>query len=183
MQTVPINWRIVKVKANWKAVVLVVAAAAACGTPRDAADRASSHEHDVQAVHNHTPYAEHHNRGIKALSSEDVEGYLSGAGMGLALAGELNGYPGPRHVLELAEDLKLSEDQAKATRQIFESMETRAVELGTRIVELERELDAEFAGRSITSAKLSSLTDEIARLKGQLRAAHLQAHLGEVGDQ
>ena len=37
----------------------------------------------------------------------------AGRGMGLALAAELNGYPGPSHVLELADKLKLSaEDKA-----------------------------------------------------------------------
>ena len=35
---------------------------------------------------------------IKALSSEEVEQYLSGAGMGYAKAAELNRHPGPIHV-------------------------------------------------------------------------------------
>ena len=39
------------------------------------------------------------------------------ASMGLALAGELNGYPGPKHVLELAAELDLSEDQRRAVQR------------------------------------------------------------------
>ena len=35
--------------------------------------------------------------------SMEISDYLSGKGMGLAKAAELNGYPGPAHVLELAE--------------------------------------------------------------------------------
>ena len=34
--------------------------------------------------------------------------------MGLALAAELNGYPGPSHVLELADKLELSAEQRAA---------------------------------------------------------------------
>ena len=36
---------------------------------------------------------------IKALSTEDVDGYLGGKGMGFAKAAELNGFAGPSHVL------------------------------------------------------------------------------------
>ena len=37
-----------------------------------------------------------------------VQSYLSGAGMGYAKAAELNRHPGPMHVLELADQLKLA---------------------------------------------------------------------------
>jgi len=37
--------------------------------------------------------AEQETREIKALSTEEVDGYLKGEGMGLAKAAELNGFP------------------------------------------------------------------------------------------
>jgi Spy/CpxP family protein refolding chaperone len=135
----------------------------------------------TQAQHAHSPYAAHQAREIKALSAEEVEGYLNGDGLGMALPAELNGYPGPRHALELAEELELGEKQVTAVRRIHDSMKARAVELGTQIVQLERRLDQEFAKGSITFAVLESLTDEIAQLQGRLRAAHLRAHL-EMAD-
>jgi hypothetical protein len=49
-----------------------------------------------------SPYAGQQTRAIKALSPEDLAGLLNGEGMGMAKAAELNGYPGPVHVLELA---------------------------------------------------------------------------------
>jgi hypothetical protein len=49
------------------------------------------------------PYAGHQERPIKALAPEEVAGLLGGEGMGYALAAELNHYPGPRHVLDLAD--------------------------------------------------------------------------------
>lgn len=45
----------------------------------------------------HSPYAGLPAREIKALSPEEIADLAAGRGMGLALAAELNGYPGPRH--------------------------------------------------------------------------------------
>ena len=50
-------------------------------------------------------------REVKALSAEQMTALAAGRGMGSALAAELNGYPGPLHVLELADPLGLSEGQ------------------------------------------------------------------------
>ena len=51
----------------------------------------------------HSHYASMQSRDIKALSASDIEGLRAGRGMSLALAAELNGYPGPLHVLELGD--------------------------------------------------------------------------------
>jgi hypothetical protein len=52
-----------------------------------------------------TPYAGMQTRPIKALSEQQVTDLEAGRGMGLALAAELNSYPGSSRVLELAEKL------------------------------------------------------------------------------
>lgn len=130
----------------------------------------------AQAEH-HSPYANLQNREIKALSAEDVQALETGQGMGLALAGELNGYPGPRHVLELKGELALTAAQESAVGKIRDAMSSSAIEVGRRIVALERELDRAFAGKAITPERLASLTSEIGALQGRLRAIHLQAHL------
>jgi hypothetical protein len=59
-----------------------------------------------------SPYAGHQTRTIKALSPEDVAALLNAEGMGMAKAVELNGYPGPVHVLTLAKELKLTTAQS-----------------------------------------------------------------------
>src|SRR5262245_26723374 len=89
-----------------------------------------------------TPYAGQEQREIKALSAEEIQGYLSGSGMGLAKAAELNHYPGPKHVLDLAEPLQLSIEQRQKTQTIFAAMRTEAVRLGTQLIARERQLDA-----------------------------------------
>jgi Spy/CpxP family protein refolding chaperone len=126
-----------------------------------------------------TPYAGQEQREIKALSAEEIEGYLSGSGMGLAKAAELNHYPGPRHVLDLAEPLQLSDEQRQQTQAIFEAMRTEAVRLGTQLVARERQLDTLFAAGTISEAQVEQLVTEIATIHGQLRAVHLRAHLAQ----
>ena len=122
-------------------------------------------------------YAGQEQRAIRALSPQDVKMYLEGHGMGLAKAAELNHYPGPRHVLDSATELKLSHEQFTRTQQIFAAMHNSAVALGKRIVEKERHLDSLYVAQKITDMQQRSLVGEIAKLQGELRLAHLNAHL------
>lgn len=122
-------------------------------------------------------YSGFESRQIKALSEQQVEGYLGGKGMGLALPGELNGYPGPKHVIELADQLSLSATQHEQIVRIFEAMQSQAISVGKRIVEAERALDTLFARGKVDSETLKVATAEIGKLQGQLRAIHLNAHL------
>lgn len=127
-----------------------------------------------------SPYAGQENRAIKALSPADVQSYLAGKGMGFAKAAELNGYPGPAHVLALGDALSLSAEQRKHTEALFETMESKAVALGRSLIEKERQLDLAFAEKSVTRDSLQQTLQEIALLQAQLRQAHLEAHLEQV---
>lgn len=129
------------------------------------------------ALAQESPYVGLETRDIKALSQQQIDGYLSGQGMGLALPGELNGYPGPKHVLELADELQLTESQRAEVIQSFESMQKKAISLGKRVVAAETSLDRLFGDGNADSQRLREITSEIGLLQGQLRAAHLQAHL------
>jgi hypothetical protein len=126
-----------------------------------------------------SPYAGQETREIKALSREEISGYLSGDGMGFAKAAELNHYPGPKHVLELADRLQLSEQQRGRTQTIFQEMHSQAVSLGKQLVEKERLLDLRFAEGTISDAELDRLVTEISAIQGKLRAVHLRAHLAQ----
>ena len=126
---------------------------------------------------NQQPYTGLQSREIKALSPQEIDGYLSGAGMGFALAAELNGYPGPRHVLEHADALALSDSQLAQTRRLFSQMENEAKPLGRAVVGKERELNTLFSGGEVGEESLRATVAEIAKLKGELRAAHLKYHL------
>jgi hypothetical protein len=86
-------------------------------------------------------------RGIKALSETDVSAYLNGHGMGFAKAAELNGYPGPAHVLDLAKELALMPKQRAKAQELIDSMSKAAV-FGTKLINLEQQLDSFFPRRS-----------------------------------
>lgn len=126
------------------------------------------------------PYAGMQNRPIKALSEQQVADLGAGRGMGLALAAELNGYPGPSHVLELADKLELSADQRTRIRSLFDSMKAEAVPLGVKLIEQEADLNNQFADRTITPESLKASTGAVAVTQGQLRETHLKYHLSTV---
>ncbi|GAB1256092.1 hypothetical protein NBRC116494_05940 [Aurantivibrio plasticivorans] len=124
-----------------------------------------------------SPYVSEQQREIKALSSEQVSGYLSGKGMGLARAAELNGYPGPKHVLDLSEELQLSDEQKSQTHSLFAAMSAQSQPLGARLVDLERQLDQLFASKMATETKLHSIMIELGAVYAQVREVHLKTHI------
>jgi Spy/CpxP family protein refolding chaperone len=124
-----------------------------------------------------TPYAGMQTRPVKALSEQQVSDLNAGRGMGLALAAELNGYPGPSHVLELADKLELSSDQRRQVQSLFDSMKAEAKPLGSKLIAQEMDLDKLFASRAITTDSLKASTTAIAVTQGELRETHLKYHL------
>jgi hypothetical protein len=128
-----------------------------------------------------SPYAGMQARSIKSLSEQQVADLSTARGMGLALAAELNGYPGPFHVLELADKLDLSADQRTRVKTLFDSMKQEALPLGKKLIEQEAELDRQFANHTVTPASLKSATAAIAATQGDLRETHLKYHLTTVG--
>jgi Spy/CpxP family protein refolding chaperone len=129
------------------------------------------------AAHAESPYMGQETRDIKALSPQDIDDYLHGRGLGFAKAAELNHYPGPRHVLDLANELALTPEQMRQTRAIFVTMQAQAVALGTQIVEKEQALDRQFANGAMDAVSLHALVSEIGVLQANIRYTHLAAHL------
>ncbi len=119
-------------------------------------------------------------RDIKALSQQEIDSILAGKGMGFAKAAELNGYPGPAHVLELADKLELAPEQRARTQAIFERMESSAKALGAQLIEAERSLELLFRSSTIEPASLRAAVERVAGLQAQVRVAHLQAHLEQT---
>jgi Spy/CpxP family protein refolding chaperone len=134
----------------------------------------------VTACPGHSPYSGMQSRDIKALSASDIEGIRAGRGMSLALAAELNGYPGPMHVLELADKLELAQTQRAATQELFQRMKAAAIAAGEEFVRAERQLDGLFAASSATQQQLTEALARVAQAQAKLRGTHLQAHLEQV---
>jgi len=134
---------------------------------------AQDHQHGMEDA----PYAGLEQRDIKALSEQEISGLRVGEGLGMALPAELNGYPGPRHVLDFADELKLDAETKARIQSIFDRMHIEAVDLGAQIIEKERALDEAFSSGQISEVSLMALIEGIGKLRSELRNAHLRAHL------
>jgi Spy/CpxP family protein refolding chaperone len=122
-------------------------------------------------------YAGMQDREIKALSPEQMADLRLGRGMGASLPAELNGVPGPMHVLELAQQLKLTAEQSAQLNAITAEMKMSAQRLGRQVIAAEAELDAAFKANAVDEKTIAETTARIASLQGRLRAVHLVAHL------
>jgi Spy/CpxP family protein refolding chaperone len=123
-----------------------------------------------------SPYAGQETRQIKSLSTKDVDDLRNGRGWGLAKAAELNGVPGPTHLLDLADDIGLDAVQVAKLRAIKQAMTAQAKPLGEKLVALETELDRQFASGEITDNALRELLAQIAETRRDLRYTHLATH-------
>ena len=118
------------------------------------------------------PYAGFESREIAGLSAADIEELRLGGGWGLALPAELNGYPGPAHIIELQEELGLSTEQMDAISEIYEGMRSAAIAAAERFISAEANLSDE---------RLSDLLAEAGQARTALRFVHLSRHLMTPG--
>jgi len=134
----------------------------------------------------HSPYAgQEVTRAIKALSQDEVEGLLAGSGTpfgGMAKPAELNGYPGPRHVMDAynAGEFELTDEQHEQIQELYEKMRSEAIDLGKQIIDIEKEIDDAFTDKTITEAFLQEKVEKSADLYSQLRFVHLKTHLATI---
>ncbi|HZG15424.1 MAG TPA: hypothetical protein VE710_10415 [Candidatus Bathyarchaeia archaeon] len=153
-------------------------ASAMTNTPVPAAHSIPSQPDSRHPATNHSkPYEGYQDRSIRALSTEEIENFQMGKGAGYALAAELNHYPGPKHVLELAKELELTAEQVQIAKEQERLMQEKAIGIGKQIIALEKQLDDAFRSKTITESQLHSLTQQIAEADGRYRYVHLQAHL------
>jgi Spy/CpxP family protein refolding chaperone len=122
------------------------------------------------------PYAGQHDRESKSLSADEVKQYMAGAGMGYAKPAELNHFPGPMHVLELADQLKLTAEQRAATKKLMDAHKAEARGLGAELVTAERELEQLFSAGKLDEAALARSVRTAAAIVGEYRLSHLETH-------
>ncbi len=122
-------------------------------------------------------YAGLETRAIKSLSEADMDELRRGGGWGLALAGELNGFPGPVHLLELRDEIRLTAGQVKAIQKIHDQMRAEAIAAGARLIEAEKAIDAAFQAGGLDAPRLRSLIANAEAARAELRFIHLSRHL------
>ena len=122
-----------------------------------------------------SPYAGEESRQIKSLADSDIDDLLNGRGWGLAKAAELNGVPGPKHLLEMSSEIELSPEQVAAIKAVGSEMNAKAKSLGARYVELEKTLNDEFAAGHMSVGRLETLLNDISAVRTKLRFTHLES--------
>lgn len=129
-------------------------------------------------------YIGQESRITKSLSSEDIESLETGTGDafgGMAKLAELNGYPGPRHILDLEKELGLTTVQKENITIIYNDMKREALKLGQEILQIEKTANELFANKSISDSELQRLILKSAENYGKLRYIHLNTHLKMIG--
>ncbi len=127
--------------------------------------------------HAASPYAGEERRQIASLSKKDLAELRSGHGWGLALPAELNGVPGPTHLLEMSKEIGLTNTQIAALTVIRDRMRAEAIEAGERFIASERALNDAFVDGAPDAGTLAQLVDAAGEARANLRFAHLSAHL------
>lgn len=132
----------------------------------------------AQHGNDHTSeYAGQEQRAIKSLSERDIEELRAGQGWGLAKAAELNGVPGPRHVLDMADQIDLPPGQREKIQLIFDAMQKEAIKWGKELIEAEKDLNQFFVGHKTNADSLKSKVMKASHALMELRFVHLKSHL------
>lgn len=127
------------------------------------------HTHDGRAPTSRE--SAHHE--FLAAEREAIE---RGEGFGMAMVADQNGYPGPKHVLELKTELQLTADQQAGMEKLYAQMKERARSKGRELLEAEGRLGQMFAAER-PEAELREQAFRAATLRAELRWVHLTAHL------
>ncbi len=114
---------------------------------------------------------------LGGVSEQEKEALLKGAGLGAGMIAMMNGYPGPKHVLEMGDELELTAEQRESIGTIYGNVKAKSVELGTELVEKDEALAALFTSGSVSTGDVEKLAREIGELQGRVRAEHLNAHV------
>jgi len=131
----------------------------------------TGHKHSTQ------PYAGFESRQIKSLSDSDLKQLREGSGWGLALPAELNGRPGPAHLLELKDQLQLTPEQVTKIEALHADMKREAIAAGERFISAERALSVAFETPDLDNAQLEALLKEAGAARAALRLVHLKRHI------
>lgn len=115
---------------------------------------------------------------LAALTPEQVRAIDAGEPFGDDAVAIKAGLPSPSWALEHAEEIGLAPDQVRDITALHDEMVEEAVKIGPRLLELEAELEKQFRTGRVRPGGMKKLVSEIATIEGDLRAIHLEAHLG-----
>jgi Spy/CpxP family protein refolding chaperone len=101
----------------------------------------------------------------------------TGRGFGLAFVADQNGYPGPLHVLELKDLLKLTAEQEAKVQTMLAAMFAESRPKSARLLDSEAKLRQLFASGHADEASVSAVAVEVEKARTEVRLVHLMFHL------
>ena len=131
----------------------------------------------ASAQHGHGGAGAEGHQMAQACATEFEKVVGEGRGFGLAFAADQNGYPGPMHVLELRDRLKLTADQTAKVQELMHAMFAESRPKGARLLEAEAKLRRLFADRAADEAAVRGAVGEVERARSEVRLVHLLTHL------
>src|SRR6058998_2484671 len=135
----------------------------------------------TRAQHAHGGAGAQGHQVAQTCASEFEKVVGEGRGFGMAFAADQNGYPGPMHVLELKDRLKLTADQEAKAQALMQAMFAESKPKSAQLLEAEAKLRRLFADRSADDAAVRAAVGEVERARSQVRLVHLLAHLKTRG--
>jgi len=100
-----------------------------------------------------------------------------GRGFGMAFVADQQGYPGPLHVLELKDRLKLSPEQEAKAQALLTAMFAESRPKSEGLLEAERKLRGLFSEGKADEASIRAAATEVERARREVRLVHLMTHL------
>lgn len=143
-------------------VVAIVLAAASLATAQHAHDGASGGEPHLAA---------------QRCQQQFEQVIADGRGFGLAFAADQEGYPGPLHVLELKDRLRISGDQEREMQRMMDTMFAESRPAAARLLAAERRLRSLFASGTADEASVRAAVADVERARAEVRLVHLLTHL------
>ncbi len=161
------------------ASVLVSASSLSITTADDAPSPDHGHDHAAATPDAATPYAERYeaSASYRSLTPEEIDQIRRGEGAGFALPAELNGLPGPRHVLDLAHELHLSHEQQMQVQRLYDEMRAAVLPAGEAYLAAVEALEQDLHEGRLSKNALAERVAGVYRLEGNLASAHLVTHL------
>jgi Spy/CpxP family protein refolding chaperone len=102
----------------------------------------------------------------------------AGRGFGMAFVADQNGYPGPLHVLELKDRLKLTAEQEAKAEAMLAAMFAESRPRSGRLLAAEDKLRQRFASGQADETAIRALVAEVEKARADVRLVHLRFHLG-----
>src|SRR4029453_1750399 len=105
------------------------------------------------------------------------ENVRDGRGFGMAFVADQQGYPGPLHVLELKDRLRLSRDQEAKAQALLTAMFAESRPKSTLLLNAEARRGQLFAAGRPDEAAVRKAVGEVEMARADVRLVHLTFHL------